>query len=127
MANINIQILEEAIQKMRGTLGEGLISSDIWEANTGKSLAGYNVQPQAVAVFDALTTEISNTLDNAGFPGLGSYYMIHLNNDSICFLINHAGSQLLQGILFDAKKVNIGLFFSLVLKDLQDAVLKAYS
>ena len=49
--NIDIDKLEKLTQELKTTLKEGLLASDIFDRATGLSLAGYNPQPTAAALF----------------------------------------------------------------------------
>jgi hypothetical protein len=112
--DINVDKLEAAIQELKSTLKEGLLASDIWDSSMGLSLAGYNPQPAAVALFTEMTNILRSTLADAGFPGLNRYFILDLEGDHMVMIIRH-GNGLLQGILLNSKKVNLGLLMSVVL------------
>jgi hypothetical protein len=112
--DINVDKLEAAIQELKSTLKDGLLASDIWDSSMGLSLAGYNPQPAAVALFTEMTNILRSTLADAGFPGLNRYFILDLEGDHMVMIIRH-GNSLLQGILLNSKKVNLGLLMSVVL------------
>jgi hypothetical protein len=112
--DINVDKLEAAIQELKSTLKEGLLASDIWDSSMGLSLAGYNPQPAAVALFTEMTNTLRSTLADSGFPGLNRYFFLDLEGDHMVMIIRH-GNGLLQGILMNSKKVNLGLLMSVVL------------
>lgn len=122
--DINIEQLETAIQELKNTLKDGLLSADIWDSSMGLSLAGYNPQPAAVALFTDMTNVLSGTLSDSGFPGLNRYYFLELEGDHIVMVIRHR-TDLLQGILMNSKKVNLGLLMSVVLPKMLASVEKA--
>lgn len=112
--DIDVGKLEAYVADLRGLLKDSLLATDIWVRSTGLSLIGYNQQPAAVALFNQLTQDISTILGESGFPGLSKYYMIDLENDNSMVVIKH-GDDLLQGVLLDSKKANMGVLFSLVI------------
>lgn len=122
--DIKIDKLETAVQDLKGMLKEGLLATDIWDRSTGLSLAGYNPQPAAVALFTEMTNTLSNTLSDSGFPGLKRYFFLDLEGDHVVMIIRH-GADLLQGILMNSQKVNLGLLLSVALPKMLTAVEKA--
>ncbi|ODU09846.1 MAG: hypothetical protein ABS84_07095 [Rubrivivax sp. SCN 71-131] len=126
MLNADISTLEQLVQDLRTLLKEGLVATDIWDRSTGLSLAGYNAQPAAVALFNQLTDEIGSTLGGAGFPSLGRYYLLELEGDNSVVILKH-GADLLQGILLNAKKVNMGILFSIAIPKSLEGVAKSRS
>jgi hypothetical protein len=122
--DINIDKLEAALTELKTTLKDGLIASDIWDRSTGLSLAGINPQPAAVALFTDVTNNLANTLSDSGFPGLRRYYLLELEGDNIVMVIVH-GKTLLQGILLNAQKINLGVLLSIALPKVLAAVEKA--
>lgn len=122
--DINIDKLEAVIQELRSTLKDGLLASDIWDSSIGLSLAGYNPQPAAVALFTEMTNMLRTALSDSGFPGLNRYFFLDLEGDHIVMIIRH-GNGLLQGILMNSKKVNLGLLLSVVLPKMIASVEKA--
>jgi hypothetical protein len=124
MLNVDIAKLEQLVVDLRTLLKDGLLAADIWDRATGLSLAGYNAQPAAVALFNQLTEEIGSTLGGAGFPSLGRYYLLELEGDNAVVILQH-GADLLQGMLLNAKKVNMGILFSLAIPKSLDGVAKS--
>lgn len=124
MLNVDISKLEQTVEELRALLKDGMVATDIWDRSTGLSLAGYNAQPAAVALFNQLTGEISDTLSGAGFPKLNRYYLLDLDADNMVAVFQH-GDDLLQGMLLNAKKVNMGILFSIAIPKTMDAVAKA--
>lgn len=121
---INIDKLEAALQELKSTLKEGLLSSDIWDRASGLSLAGIESQPAAVALFTEVTNNLANTLAESGFPGLNRYYFMELAGDHIVMVIRHR-DDLLHGILMNSKKVNLGILLSVAVPKALASVEKA--
>lgn len=124
MLQVDITLLEKIVEDQRALLKDGLAATDIWDRATGLSLAGYNAQPAAVALFNQLTSEISDTLSGSGFPKLGRYYMLDLDADNAVIILQH-GVDLLQGVLLNSKKVNMGILFSIAIPRAIEGVAKA--
>ena len=122
--NLNIEKLDAIVQELRATLKEGLLATDIWDRATGLSLSGYNPQPAAAALFTEMTNTLRSALSDAGFPGLKRYYFLDLEGDHIVMIIRH-GDDLLQGILMNSQKVNLGLLLSVALPKMLSSVDKA--
>ena len=72
------QKLMDAVETLKDDLEGSLIATDIWSVHQGISLAGYNSQPKAVALFNKVTTMINKTLTGSNFPELGKYYILDL-------------------------------------------------
>lgn len=82
--NINITLLEQTIADLCNLLKDGLLATDIWDRETGLSLAGFNAQPAAVALFTQVTNDLATALSSSGFPGLNRYYLLDLDGNSPC-------------------------------------------
>ncbi|MDR2837740.1 MAG: hypothetical protein LBV49_04100 [Azonexus sp.] len=121
MLNVDVSKLEQTIEGLQAVLKDGLIATDIWDHVTGLSLAGYNPNPAAVALFNQLTMEISDTLGGSGFPKLNRYYILDLDGDNMVVIIRH-GEDLLQGMLLTSKKINMGVLFSIAIPKMLQSV-----
>ncbi|MEY4754553.1 MAG: hypothetical protein RJA44_2228 [Pseudomonadota bacterium] len=122
--NLDIAALEAATDKLRELLKDGLLATDIWDRETGLSLAGFNAQPAAVALFTQVTNDLANALQASGFPGLNRYYLLDLDGASTVLIVRH-GDDLLQGMLLNNKKANLGLLIAVALPQMLDVVAKA--
>ncbi|WP_298284270.1 hypothetical protein [Acidocella sp.] len=111
---IDVQKLENAVTDLKGALKDGLLATDIWDRNTGLSLSGFNTQPAAVALFTEIVNSLGDTLESSGFPGLDRYFFMNLQTGKIVLIVMH-GTDLLQGVLMDSSKVNLGVLLSVAL------------
>jgi uracil phosphoribosyltransferase len=123
-ANLDVAKLEANVEILKTTLKDGLLATDIWDKATGLSLAAYNQQPAAVALFTEITNNISASLTEVKFPPLGRYYLMELEGDHLVIIIRH-GEDLIQGILMNSKKVNLGLVIAIVLPKMLEGVKQA--
>ncbi len=119
--DIHIPTLEQGVKNFVSKLQGGVIATDIWVRETGTSLAGLNQQPAAVEMFNHMTSNLDGTLAGSGFPPLHRYYMLDLENGHIVLIIRH-GNDLLQGVLLQADKVNLGMLFAVALPGIQKDV-----
>lgn len=114
MNHIDLDLLNNCVESLKTLLKDGLLAVDIWTIQDGLSLAGYNSQPAAVGLFTQLTGELLNTLRDSGFPGLNRYYLLDMEGDHTVLIIRH-GQELLQGLMLNNKKVNLGVLLSVAL------------
>ena len=120
---IDTKVLDLAVQDLRNVLRDGLIATDIWERTAGLSLAGYNQQPVAVALFTRITTELESSLTDSNFPPLARYYLLDMEGNHTVAVVNHGA--LLQGILVDNKRANLGILISVAIPRMVEAVARA--
>jgi len=120
---IDTKLLDLAVQDLRSVLRDGLIATDIWDRADGLSLAGFNAQPVAVALFTRITTELESSMADSNFPPLARYYLIDLAGNHTAAVLNHGS--LLQGMLVDNKRANLGILISVAIPRMIDAVAKA--
>ena len=120
---IDTKILDSAVQDLRNVLRDGLVATDIWERTAGLSLAGYNQQPVAVALFTRITTELESSLTDSNFPPLARYYLLDMEGNHTVAVVNHGA--LLQGILVDNKRANLGILISVAIPRMLETVARA--
>jgi hypothetical protein len=120
---IDTKILDSAVQDLRNVLRDGLIATDIWDRTAGLSLAGFNQQPVAVALFTRITTELESSLTDSNFPPLGRYYLLDMEGNHTVAVVNH--TTLLQGILVDNKRANLGILISVAIPRMLETVTRA--
>jgi len=110
------------VEELHSDLGEGFVANDIWHSKDAQSLAGYNSQPKAVALFNEVTRALDKTLANAKYPGLGNYYMVHLENGLLVVVVIEGEYQ--HMLLVDLSKTTMGILMSVVLPKLIDNLKK---
>jgi hypothetical protein len=111
--NMNAKLLGKVVEVLKEDLGEGLVASDIFTTADGQSLAGYNSNPKACALFNEITKYLHKSLKGSGFPGLGGYYLVHLENNMVVVVISHGEVQ--NGMLVDLSKTTMGLLLNVAL------------
>lgn len=110
---MNIKKIEEGVEILKEDLGRGLVATDFWASSDGQSLAGYNPQPKASALFNKITVDLGKSLKASGFPGLGDYYLIRLEDGKFVIVLPMGKYQ--WGMLIDGEKVQLGLLINIVL------------
>ena len=120
---IDTKLLDIAVQDLRNVLRDGLIATDIWDRTDGLSLAGFNQQPVAVALFTRMTADLESSMADSAFPPLARYYLLDLAGNHTAAVINHGS--LLQGMLVDNKRANLGILISVASPRMIEAVAKA--
>lgn len=120
---MNTKMLEAAVQDLRNILRDGLVATDIWDRGTGLSLAGHNQQPVAVALFTRITDEMEQSLRDSNFPPLSRYYLLDMEGNHTVVVVNHGN--LLQGILVDSKRANLGILIAVAIPKMLEAVARA--
>lgn len=110
---MNIQKLNAAVEELQGTLAGGLLATDIFAARDGQSIAGFNSQPRASALFNQLTDYLTKALKGSGFPNLGRYMVIELEGEHIVVIVPLGEYR--WGMLVDIKKTQLGLLLNVAL------------
>lgn len=120
---MNIKRLNKIVEDLREDLGSALIATDSWKTGDAISLAGFNTQPKATALFNEITRNVDKSLKDSGFPGLGKYYMINLENNFMVVVVIQGGFQ--EGMLVDLSKTTLGLLINIALPKVLDGLAEA--
>lgn len=121
MLDLDIEALDTHLAEIRGLLKDGLLSASIWARETGLSLVDYQPSHVSIALFNRLTDEIHSTLSGAGFPGLRRYYYIDLEDNQSVLILCH-GNDLMEGLIMDSKRTNLGILLSVAVPKALKAV-----
>ncbi|MBN1348744.1 hypothetical protein JXJ21_04980 [candidate division KSB1 bacterium] len=107
--------LQKAIDGLKKDLGEGLLSCDIWTAEDGFSISGYNSMPKAVAFFNQVADHLMSTLQEseAELPSIGEYFYVKLADEKGVIIVLFDIYRI--SIFFDQKKVQLGFMFNILL------------
>ena len=116
---MNVQNLNAAIEILKRDVGDALLATDIFGTDDGQSIAGFNTQPKASALFSQLTSFLTKSLKEAGFPMLGKYYILDLSDAKMVIVIPLADYQ--WGMLVDTNKAKLGLLLNVVMPKIIDA------
>jgi len=120
---MNIKKLNNSVEMLKEYLGDSLVACDIWMTNTGQSIAGYNTQPKATALFEQVTTFLKKALGGAGFPSLEKYYLLDCEADSMILVLQFEKYQ--WGMLVTKSKVQLGLLLNVIIPNVTEEFLEA--
>lgn len=118
--DMNLKRLNKAVEELKEDLGAALIATDIWNTEDAQSLVGFNTQPKATALFNEITRYLNKTLKGAEFPGLGKYYMVHLENNFMVIVVSSGTFQ--EGMLVDLSKTTMGVLMNVALPKVQEGL-----
>jgi len=110
---MDIPKLNKAIDTLRENLGGALLASDIFGSDDAQSVAGWNSNPVACALFSQFTNMINKDLQEAGFPEIGRYYLLDLVDKKMVVVIPMGDYQ--WGMLIDGAKAQLGLVLNLAI------------
>lgn len=107
--------LQDTIESLKKSLGEALISVDIWTAEDGFSIAGHNSMPKAVAFFNQVSDHLIASLEASEdfMPSIGEYFYLKLADAKGMLVVLFDVYRI--GILFDQSKVQLGFIFNILL------------
>lgn len=115
---MDIKKLNEAIDVLKEGMRSSLVATDIYTVEDGQSIAGFNPNPEASALFNRITADMNEALKGAGFPGLGKYYILDLVDGNKVLIIPMGGYQ--WGMLVDSQ-AQLGLLLNVILPKIIDA------
>ncbi len=108
------EVFQKAIEELKSELGDGVVTTDIWHSKgEAKSLAGDNLQPRMIVLFNEVTRVLEKILQGSNVPGLGSYYLVQLENDHVVVIVVFGEYQ--QLMLVDLTKTTMGVLISVAL------------
>jgi hypothetical protein len=121
---LNLKKLNQAVAEIRNIFLAALLRTDIFLAEDGRSLAGWNSHPLACSQFAAITKALKISLQISHFPPLGAYYLLDLEADQLLFIV--VKDELQWGFLLKETKERLGFLLHIILpkalKILEDAV-----
>lgn len=110
---MNVQKLNKSIETLKENLGGALLATDIWGTADMQSIAGFNPQPAATALFGQLINATNRALRESGFPILGKYILFDLVDGKMVAVIPMGDYA--WGMLIDGKKAQLGLLLNVAL------------
>ncbi len=122
---LNLKKLNLAVAEIRDILSTALLRTDIFLVEDGRSLAGWNSYPLACSRFAAITKSLIHSLQISGFPRLGAYYLLDLDNNQL--LLIAIKNELQWGFLLKGTKERLGLLLNIVLPKAIQALGESHS
>ena len=116
---MNVKKLNEAVEGLKQDLGDALLATDIFGTDDGQSVAAWNGNDAACALFNQITNYMGDALTGSGFPALGRYYILDLVDDKMVIVITMGDFQ--WGLFLDTAKVKLGLLLNVVIPKIVDS------
>ncbi len=110
---MNVSKLTKSIETLKENLGGALMATDIWSSADMQSIAGWNPQPAATALFGQIINTTNQALEGSGFPKLGKYVIFDLVGGKLIILIPMG--EYAWGMLVDGQKTQLGLLLNVAL------------
>lgn len=107
---MDINEMNRAINRVERELGNALLSTDVWNISDGESIAGYNSQPVACALFNQITSYVNEALEQGQFPTLDKYYILELKDGQMVVIVPFR--DFIWEMLIDTAKVRLGLLLN---------------
>lgn len=126
MYDVNMPQIEEAIAELRSTLGDALLSLDIWEQSMGLPIASHNSNPVAAALFNQMGQDIVEVLENSGLMEFDSHFIMELEDYRIG-VATRFSDRLAGALLIDGRQANMGLLAGIAMPRLLEQVRSAES
>lgn len=111
MSNYN-DLMKEYNEMLEGAL----LSCDLWEVESLKSVANYNKNLQADSLKEVIV-KIFNLVEELGLPPIGEYQLIDLEMNTAILAINLNKKHVLMSVI-DKSKVKFGALISIIIPDI---------
>jgi hypothetical protein len=115
---MDIKKLIKIIQDLKEDCGDALLSTDIWTAADGQTIAGYNSNPKAAALMNRVGQQFVEAISGAKFHPLDKYYILDLNDRKMIICLTF--TDYWWGILLDAEKIQLGLLLNVIVPKAMD-------
>ena len=109
---MNVKQLNEIIKEVKEDLGDALLSTDIWTAADGQTIAGYNSNPKVAALMNRVGQQFVDAISGAKMHALDKYYILDLNDKKMIICLTFPDYW--WGMLLDTEKVQLGLLLNVV-------------
>ncbi|MCP5104555.1 MAG: hypothetical protein GY950_14310 [bacterium] len=107
---MDLKQMNKNLHNVERELGNALISTDVWNIEDGESIAGYNSQPMACALFNQITGYINEALEEGKYPRLDKYYILELQDRKMVLVIPFG--EYIWEMLIDTKKARLGVLLN---------------
>jgi hypothetical protein len=121
---MNVKKLKQSVEILKSDLDGALLACDIWPTGTAQSIAGYNPQPKATALFEKVTDFLKKSLHGAEFPSINDYYMLDMV-DNATIIVMQLENDFQWGMLVDKSKVQLGFLLNIALPNARKAFAEA--
>jgi len=122
---LDVKKMNATIHNLVRELGNALISTDVWTIEEGESIAGYNSQPIACALFNQITGYIDEALEAGEYPKLDKYYILELQDGKMVIIIPFG--EYIWEMLIDSKRARLGLLLNITIPQMIESFEKIIS
>lgn len=111
--HLDIPKLHQAIDILKSSLNEALISTDIYSSEDSQSIVAWNSNPAACALFGQITAMLGKSLKELSYPSLGRYYLLYLEGKKVLLVIPLGDYQWIM--LIDSSKIQLGMLLNIAI------------
>ena len=112
---MDIEKLNGCIELLKKQMGDSLLATSIVAMSDAQAIADWNSKPGAAAIFVEVTNFLNESLKK-GYPALGKYYLLDLQEDKMLIFLPLGEYQ--WGIAVDTTKVKLGLILNVILPEI---------
>ena len=109
--------MESLLTKFNKDIGSALLSSDIWQNDTGESLASINRNINFSEVFRNVCNYIEKNLEAIGLPPVKNYQIIDLEMETILLFVK-LDEKHTFGCIIDKSKVALSTLTNITVPNL---------
>lgn len=121
---MDVKKIKESVNLFKDFLGDGLISSDIWDEKDGLSLASYNANDRFSALFAHIVKLTKESLNDLAFPELGAYQITNLSDNQLLLIIN-IENKYFWGSLINTSQISLGELLFIIIPKAKESLLQA--
>ncbi len=111
---MDIEKLNGCIELLKKQVGDSLLATSIVAMSDAQAIADWNSTPGAAAIFVEVTNFLNESLKK-GYPPLGKYYLLDLQEDKMLIFLPLGEYQ--WGIAVDTTKAKLGLILNVILPE----------
>jgi len=112
---MDIEKLNGCIELLKKQMGDSLLATSIVAMSDAQAIADWNSKPGAAAIFVEVTNFLNESLKK-GYPALGKYYLLDLQEDKMLIFLPLGEYQ--WGIAVDTTKAKLGLILNVILPEI---------
>jgi len=119
---MNLSGLKLAISEFVENSDGGILATDIFDANGGMPIVGYNSNAKASALFNRIFNQLVKTLDGSGFDSNLDFYFLRMDNNQAVIVGRFKKAKYRFGVLVDLNKIQLGMMLNVLLPEYLEAV-----
>ncbi len=109
--------MESLLTKLNKDIGSALLSCDIWQNETGESLASINRNNNFSEIFRNIFNYIEKNLEAIGLPPINKYHIIELEMDTLLLFVK-LDKKYTFGCIIDKSKVALSTLTNITVPNL---------